>query len=54
MTDKLYTPQEVADILKYNVKTIYNYIGEGKINVVKVFGSNRITETELKRLIGNK
>lgn len=52
--EKLYTPQEVAEILGFAVKTVQNYISEGKIKSIKVFGSNRVTESEIKRLIGNK
>lgn len=52
--EKLYTPQEVADILGFALKTVQNYISEGKIKSVKVFGSNRVTESELKRIISDK
>ena len=52
--EKLYTPREVAEVLKYSLKTIRNYINEGKIKSIKVLGSNRVTESELARLIGTK
>lgn len=52
--EKLYTPQEVADYLGYTLKTIQNYMSEGKIKSVKVLGVNRVRETDLKALIIDK
>jgi len=49
--EKLYTPQEVAKILKFNTKTIQNYISEGRIPAIKVLGSNRVKESDLKKLV---
>lgn len=49
--EKLYTTQEVANYLGYSHKTIQNYVSEGKIKSVKVLGSNRVKESDLKALI---
>ena len=49
--EKLYTPEEVADILKFSKKTVQNYISNGNIKSVKVFGANRVRESDLLDLI---
>lgn len=48
---KLYTPKEVAELLGYSINTVNTYISRGTIKAVKVLGSNRVTEEEIKRLI---
>jgi excisionase family DNA binding protein len=49
--EKLYTVQEVAEILKITEGTLRNYLSAGKVNFIKVLGNTRIKESELKRLI---
>lgn len=49
--DKLYSAQEVADYLGYSLKTIQNYIADGRIKSVKVLGVNRVKESDLKAMI---
>ena len=49
--DKLYTVDEVKDILKVSENTVRRYLSEGKLKYVKVFGNTRITEEELKKHI---
>ena len=49
--EKLLTPEEVADILKFSKKTVQNYISDGRIKSVKVFGANRVRESDLLELI---
>lgn len=49
--EKLYTVQEVAEILKIAEGTLRNYLSAGKIAHVKVLGNTRITESELKKHI---
>lgn len=49
--EKLYTPQEVADYLGYSLRTVQQYITDGKIKSVKVLGVNRVKESDLKSLI---
>ena len=44
---KLYTTEEVADILKYDVQTIRRFIREGKITAYKVGKEYRIKEEDL-------
>lgn len=48
-----YTPQEIADALKLNVRTIYKWIREEKITAVKLGDVWRISESELQRLLSN-
>lgn len=49
--DKLYTVDEVKDILKVSENTVRRYLSEGKLKYVKIFGNTRITEEELKKHI---
>lgn len=55
MTDatKLYTLQEVADILGYNRQTLYNNIRKGKLTATKCGKEYRITEEQLQDILQN-
>ena len=48
---KVYTPTEIAEILKLSRQTIYNYLNAGKLKSVQFGREHRITEEELKRFI---
>lgn len=50
--EQYYTLQEVAEKLKLNVRTLYKWIRESKLNAVKLGDVWRIPESELKRLLG--
>jgi len=47
-----YTPQEVSEKLKIDIRTLYRWIREGKLNAVKIGHFWRISEAELQRLLG--
>jgi len=51
LMDTLYTPQEVADSLKVDVRTVYRWIREGRLRAVKIGHFWRITSAELERLL---
>lgn len=46
----LYIPQEVAEILRLKVTTIWSMIKDGRIKAVKIGKGYRITEEEVERL----
>ena len=50
---KLYTLQEVADILRMNRQTLYNNISRGKLKLTKVGKEYRLTEGQLQDIIKN-
>lgn len=50
---KLYTLQEVADILGYNRQTLYNNIRKGKLTATKCGKEYRITEEQLQDILRN-
>jgi excisionase family DNA binding protein len=62
MVEKLYTTQEVADILKVKVNKVYEFIAEQKLKAIKLGGSFeeksqrqwRITEQSLNEFLGQK
>ena len=49
--EDFYTPQEVANKLKVDVRTVYRWIRENRLKAAKVVTLWRIPESELKRLI---
>lgn len=55
MTDsiKLYTLQEVADIMKVTRQTIYNYVTAKKLRATKYGKEYRVTEADLQEFIKN-
>ena len=48
---KVYTLEEVADILKVTRRTLYTYIKEGKLPAVKMGKYWRVTEENLKQFL---
>lgn len=54
LMDNYYTPQQVAEKLQINIRTVYKWIREGKLKAVKVGDLWRISETELIRFVEEK
>lgn len=50
---KLYTLQEVANILRVSRQTIYNYIGAKRLRATKYGNQYRVTEEDLQEFIKN-
>jgi len=50
--EEYYTPQEIANKLKIDIRTVYRWIKEGSLKAVKIGRFWRISESELKRLLG--
>ena len=50
---KLYTLQEVADILRVTKQTLYNNIRKGNLQANKVGKEYRITEEQLQVIVKN-
>lgn len=50
--EQLYTRKEVAKLAKVTIQAIVKWEKQGKIKVVRFNGKPRITESELKRLMG--
>jgi len=50
-TNKLLTPEQVADILQVHILTTYNYIRCGKLNAIRLGRSYRIIPEDLERFI---
>ena len=46
-----YTAQELADILKVNIMTIYRYIKAGKITAYKIGKEFRIEKKDFERFL---
>jgi excisionase family DNA binding protein len=51
---KVYTSQEVADILQVDEMTIRRYIKAGKLKKLDTIGAIRISHKELGRLINGE
>jgi len=57
--EKYYTTQETAKILRISLKTVFNYIEQGKLKPVKIGGTkktgkNLIPESEIQKLLNPK
>lgn len=50
---KLYSLQELADILRVSRQTIYNHLTAGHIKAVKQGKEYRVTEEEVQRILKN-
>lgn len=48
---KMYTLQEVADILRVSRQTIYNYIRSGRLICTKYGKEYRLTEKQLQEFL---
>jgi len=48
---KFYTIKEVADMLRVHERTIHNWILSGKLEVIKIKKTIRISEEQLNKLI---
>jgi excisionase family DNA binding protein len=46
--EQLYTPQEVADYLKVDVRTVYRWLREGEMNAIRFQREYRVAETDLR------
>ena len=49
--ENYYTPKEVSEKLKLNIRTIYKWIREERIKAIKLRNVWRISESELSRLL---
>ncbi len=49
--DEYYTPQEISEKLKVDIRTVYRWIRENRIKAVKIGRFWRISETELNHLL---
>lgn len=52
---KLYTLQEVADILRVSRQSVYNYVAAKRLKAYKLAGQReyRVTENDLQEFIKN-
>jgi excisionase family DNA binding protein len=46
-----YTARELADMLSYNIMTIYRYIGRGKLKAIKFSKEFRIEKTDWDKFV---
>ena len=51
MTRQFYRPDEVAEILKVNKRTLYRMMEDGDLGFIKVRGQRRIAADELSDYI---
>jgi excisionase family DNA binding protein len=51
LTERLFKPKEVADMLSYSLATIYRLIDSGRLPVVKIRSGLRIRASDIERLI---
>lgn len=51
--EQCYRLQDVASKLAITRRTLYRWIDTGQLNVVRINGHPRVTESELQRLMNN-
>ena len=51
MDIRFYTPQEVADMLRLRVQTVYEYIRMGKLQAARFGNRYRISEDDIQQFI---
>jgi len=49
--EEVYTVEEVAETLKFNVRTVQGWIKKGKLKATKIGSDYRITETAVKEFL---
>lgn len=52
MEQDLYTVEQVADLLNLHVKTVRNYVREGRLKAVRIGKQYRISGSDLAKLTG--
>ncbi|MEU7145636.1 helix-turn-helix domain-containing protein [Nocardia sp. NPDC046473] len=52
MTDRLYSVEQVAERLGLHVRTIRNYVRDGRLNAVRIGKQYRIAEADLEAFTG--
>ncbi len=52
MSDKVYTVEQFAELVKLHPKTVLRFIKEGRVRAVKVGRSYRILRSELEAMTG--
>ncbi len=50
-TKTYYTARELADMLSYNIMTIYRYIGRGKLKAIKFGKEFRVEKTDWDKFV---
>jgi excisionase family DNA binding protein len=53
-TQKIYTPQQVADLLGYKVSSIYAFISRKELLASKIGRSREISRDQLNEFIASK
>ena len=48
---KYYTARELADMLSYNIMTIYRYIGKGKLKAIKFGKEFRVEKSDWDKFV---
>lgn len=48
---QFYTAEELADVLQYNIMTIYRYINSGKLKAYKIGKEFRIDKEEFDKFL---
>jgi excisionase family DNA binding protein len=52
--EQLYTPQEVADYLKVDVRTVYRWLRKGEMNAIRFQREYRVAESDLKEFLDRR
>ena len=55
MENEYYTTQEVADLLRSNLRTVYSWVYRGELNVIHISRNKKlISKAELERFLNER
>jgi len=49
--EKIYTLEEISDLIKITRRTLYDYVKTGKLKAVKIGRTWRVTEKQLEEFL---
>lgn len=52
--EKMYSISEVADMFGVHPNTVRNWISSGKVKDIRIKGTIRITESEIRKVVEGK
>jgi excisionase family DNA binding protein len=52
--ERLYTPQEVADYLQVDIRTVYRWLKQGDMEAIRLQREYRISDSQLREFLHSR
>lgn len=49
--ERLYTPQEIAEHLKVDIRTVYRWLRDGEMGAIRFKREYRVSESDLRKFL---